>query len=113
MVWPHFTVFRPGAPSMVAPSNVGIRLGSQGLRSLRVQTHFNNPDMTTEQVDNSGIRVHYTAVGSTRPIEMGVMQVQWLRHFNFNFDPHYFARVHQHRYRSAVSCGTHHAATSC
>ena len=76
MVWSHFALFRPGAPSMIAPSSVGIRLGSQGLRSLRVQTHFNNPSMTAEQVDNSGIQVYYTAVGSTRPIEMGVMQVQ-------------------------------------
>ncbi|CAN0202728.1 unnamed protein product, partial [Scytosiphon promiscuus] len=65
----------PGAAAVELPTDVGFLMGniSGGLKSLSLETHYNNPDGDAGVVDSSGVRVYYTE--ELRPINMGVMKL--------------------------------------
>lgn len=68
-------VWAPGSSDVVFPDDVGFLLGTASGRflSLKVETHYNNPDGVEGLVDDSGVRVYYTE--ELRPINMGVIQL--------------------------------------
>lgn len=61
----------PGASGLVTPDNVGFRVGEEGIKSLFIQTHYNNPDGDEGAIDDSGLRVYYTE--ELRDMDAGVM----------------------------------------
>jgi len=65
----------PGIEPLVMPSNVGFLAGDdiQGVKILHMQTHFDNPNLLSGFVDNSGIRVYYTKI--IRPFHAGVVEI--------------------------------------
>ncbi|CAN0444040.1 unnamed protein product, partial [Hapterophycus canaliculatus] len=65
----------PGAANVELPTDVGFLFGnvSGGLKSLSLETHYNNPNGDEGMVDSSGVRVYYTE--ELRPINMGVMKL--------------------------------------
>ena len=68
-------VWAPGSSDMAFPDDVGFLLGNASGRflSLKIETHYNNPDGVEGLVDDSGVRVYYTE--ELRPISMGVIQL--------------------------------------
>ncbi|XP_078511754.1 putative DBH-like monooxygenase protein 2 [Lissotriton helveticus] len=52
-----------GGGSFTLPTNAGISLGTNlDPQFIRLEIHYNNPQMLSGQKDNSGIRIHYTTV---------------------------------------------------
>jgi dopamine beta-monooxygenase len=73
--YPGFEVayaWAPGDMPMILPHNVGSPLGLRGFQSFRLEIHYNNPNMDANQIDSSGIRIHYT--NETREYDLGVFQ---------------------------------------
>ncbi|CAM9101397.1 unnamed protein product [Ectocarpus fasciculatus] len=68
-------VWAPGMLSAELPDDVGFLFGNEsgGLNSLRVQTHYNNPDGVSGMNDSSGVRVYYTE--ELRPMHMGLVKL--------------------------------------
>jgi dopamine beta-monooxygenase len=63
-------VWAPGEPPQILPDNVGMLVGgADGFRSFMIEYHYNNPDLLTDAVDNSGLRFHYSL--SPREHELG------------------------------------------
>jgi len=69
-------VWAPGTALQVLPEFLGIKLnGADGVKCIGVQTHYDNPLLTAGLVDSSGPVFHMTAIGTVRPTELGVMQI--------------------------------------
>eukprot|EP00282_Hemiselmis_andersenii_P000493 CAMPEP_0114162022 /NCGR_PEP_ID=MMETSP0043_2-20121206/29274_1 /TAXON_ID=464988 /ORGANISM="Hemiselmis andersenii, Strain CCMP644" /LENGTH=532 /DNA_ID=CAMNT_0001258311 /DNA_START=238 /DNA_END=1836 /DNA_ORIENTATION=+ len=54
----------PGAPDFVLPAAAGIRLLGAGYNCLRIQTHYDNPALSSTITDDSGIRIYATKAGA-------------------------------------------------
>ncbi|KAI2497878.1 copper type II ascorbate-dependent monooxygenase [Fragilaria crotonensis] len=71
-------VWTPGDLPLKLPDNVGALLGRLGFRSFRLQIHYNNPELDTDKIDNSGVRFYYSS--KKRQHDLGVFQTgdPWL-----------------------------------
>eukprot|EP00238_Polyblepharides_amylifera_P002991 CAMPEP_0196589636 /NCGR_PEP_ID=MMETSP1081-20130531/64134_1 /TAXON_ID=36882 /ORGANISM="Pyramimonas amylifera, Strain CCMP720" /LENGTH=470 /DNA_ID=CAMNT_0041912489 /DNA_START=114 /DNA_END=1523 /DNA_ORIENTATION=+ len=69
----------PGSGPFVFPEEAGLRIGwgtdSEGakFKSFRVQTHFDNPTLVPNLIDNSGIIAYYTS--TLRQHDAGILQL--------------------------------------
>ncbi|CAM9815198.1 unnamed protein product, partial [Ectocarpus fasciculatus] len=61
----------PGAADVQLPDFVGFRFGNDSYTSIRVETHYNNPDGDAGEIDSSGVRVYFTE--DMREMDMGVL----------------------------------------
>jgi len=61
----------PGAKEFVFPKEAGVSFGKTGLRSLKLQTHYDNPQLKVDRRDSSGVRFYYTK--KRRQHEAGVL----------------------------------------
>jgi len=50
----------PGAKEFVLPKEAGTAFGKKGIRSLKLQTHYDNPMLKVDRRDSSGVRFYYT-----------------------------------------------------
>eukprot|EP00662_Eupelagonemidae_sp_cell21_P045991 gene45991-52398_t len=57
----------------LAEQDMGGMTASAGITEIRVQTHFNNPSHKTGLVDNSGVRLFWTA--AKRQYDAGIMEL--------------------------------------
>ncbi|XP_062573141.1 DBH-like monooxygenase protein 1 homolog [Saccostrea cucullata] len=68
-----FLMYEIGAGSFIWPENAGMSLGAEGDPTFFVmETHYSNPDLRDDILDNSGIRIFYT--NQLRQYEAGVME---------------------------------------
>jgi Copper type II ascorbate-dependent monooxygenase, C-terminal domain/Copper type II ascorbate-dependent monooxygenase, N-terminal domain len=68
-------VWAPGDVPFELPSDLGFPLGPGdfGLRSFKLQIHYNNPELLENIIDNSGVRIYYAK--TPRPIQAGIFEV--------------------------------------
>ena len=52
----------PGAPAQTYPAGVSMAMGggTKKITTLKMQTHYDNPNVTPNVLDKSGIRIYYT-----------------------------------------------------
>ncbi|XP_048780652.2 DBH-like monooxygenase protein 1 homolog [Ostrea edulis] len=68
-----FLMYEIGAGSFIWPEYTGLSLGAEGDPTFFVmETHYSNPDLRDDILDNSGIRIFYT--NHLRQHEAGVME---------------------------------------
>eukprot|EP00092_Neocalanus_flemingeri_P030377 GFUD01032975.1.p1 GENE.GFUD01032975.1~~GFUD01032975.1.p1 ORF type:complete len:629 (-),score=109.11 GFUD01032975.1:31-1875(-) len=62
-----------GYPGIKLPEHVGLPMGEHfgGATYYRLQVHYDNPDMESDIVDNSGLRITY--IGNVREMDMGML----------------------------------------
>lgn len=69
-------LWAPGAELQVLPEFLGVKLnGVDGIRCIRVQTHYDNPNLLPNLVDSSGPVLHLSVPNTVRPTELGVIQI--------------------------------------
>ncbi|BFZ05906.1 hypothetical protein BsWGS_08945 [Bradybaena similaris] len=79
------------------PPHVGLSLGApQDPVYFRLETHYNNPDMRTDFVDNSGIRLHLTT--DLRQHDAGVVML------GLNPDKYHIVPAHEGSFLSRGYC---------
>jgi len=71
MIW----AWAPGIEPLILPQDVGFLagVGPNSIKGLKLETHYNNPNLDTGKFDSSGIRIYYTSI--LRSIDAGVLQV--------------------------------------
>jgi len=62
----------PGVGDTVLPPNAGLRIGTGGIKSFRLNIHYNNPRQR-QFTDSSGFRFYYTT--TMREHDVGVMEL--------------------------------------
>jgi len=63
----------PGIDPMIVPDVAGFRFGPNGYKSVFINIHYDNPSHVVGLVDNSGVRIHYTA--NLRQYDAGVLEL--------------------------------------
>ncbi|KAK6166896.1 hypothetical protein SNE40_023501 [Patella caerulea] len=67
------SIWTLGSPGECLHEKVGIRIGSNGIKRVALQFHWNNPTLKTDYVDSSAMIVHYTS--NKRENDAGVWTV--------------------------------------
>ena len=49
----------PGLAGQCLPENVGFRIGQNGVKTVLLEIHWNNPMLVDSYTDGSGIRLFY------------------------------------------------------
>lgn len=71
----------PGMPALLMPDDVGFSFGIQvpggeGYRAFHLQYHYENPDLLSGILDESGVRIYSTVIGGPlRGIEAGTIGI--------------------------------------
>lgn len=63
----------PGTQPFALPDDVGINMANYD--GVTIQTHFDNPNLDKNIVDNSGVRFYLAAEGEEREFDYGVLQL--------------------------------------
>lgn len=74
-----FYVWTPGMAPFVFPETVGLSVGDgfsgTKYQSVRINIHYDNPDLDEGLHDQSGVRVYYTADDVLRPHQAAMLEV--------------------------------------
>ena len=63
----------PGEAGFALPNNVGLPYGPGEAQSFMLEIHYNNPNLISGAIDNSGVRFYYTE--EPREHAMGILQL--------------------------------------